>query len=339
MGASDQQANGPATAVNDGQVAFNADNATWMVANPSGTEYVQLKLATNVPLSRIDHYNDGQYGAQSVTIKTSADGSTWQTTGTYALSITANTPVKDSLTFTPVDAQYVRLEYSSFASRSWFQVNEIQVYATTGSNQRHKTRVGFRTTRPYPTYGAAVGLDGTLTSADGVPATAGTPVNIEYSYDARSWRTLTTVKTWVSKPGYYRFTHTPSRRTYYRARFAGDSRYLSSVSDSYRRVWPLAALGKPTASKTVLRYKKKYTFKGALKPAHNETRAVKIYAYRKEHGKYVYRRSFYGKATRGATYYASIKLPYKGKWRLRVYHPTDDNRYKTYSAYRYVTVK
>ena len=97
-----------------------------MVADPAGTEFIDVKLARSVTLSRVDHYNDGQYGARSVTVKTSVDGSTWQTAGTYLLNSTPNIPVKDTLSFTPVTAQYVRLEYSSFVSGSWLQVNEIQ---------------------------------------------------------------------------------------------------------------------------------------------------------------------------------------------------------------------
>jgi hypothetical protein len=165
------------------------------------------------------------------------------------------------------------------------------------------------------------------------------PITIEYSLDGATWRTLATVDTGGSSSGSYRYDHVPTQRTYYRARFAGDSRYLSSTAAPYRRVWPLAALTRPTASSSSLRYAKTYTFKGSLRPAHVSRGAVRILAYRKVGGVYVYRRTFYGKASGGTTYSALIRLPNRGSWRLRAYHPTDPYRHQTYSDYRYVTVR
>jgi hypothetical protein len=80
-----------------------------------------------------------------------------------------------------------------------------------------------------------------------------------------------------------------------------------------------------------------------LKPRHKATTyPVKIYAYRYEGGKYVYKKVYKAKASNYSSYTkyrASIKLPSKGKWRLRTLHAADSLNAKTYSSWRYVTVK
>jgi hypothetical protein len=190
----------------------------------------------------------------------------------------------------------------------------------------------------YPSYGAKVNIGGSLKDDRGVPVAPGTPVVIEYSYDTLSWNTLAVARTWVSNPGYFSYYHTPSRRTYYRARFSGDAQYPPASASPYVTVWPKVYLGRPSVFKSTLAYGHAYTFSGALKPAHSSSKAVRVWAYRKVNGRYVYKRTYWAKAG-SSTYSVKIKLPYRGKWRLRTYHASDSWNYKTYSSYRYVTVK
>ncbi len=127
---SHQEPNGPASALIDGQIAFNADNQTWMVANPSGTEYATIGFDNTYTINQINHYNDGEYGANSVTISYSIDSINWGPIGTYSLTTTPSTPNKDTiLPSESVQARYLRFEYDSFNNSSWFQVNEIEAFS------------------------------------------------------------------------------------------------------------------------------------------------------------------------------------------------------------------
>ena len=127
---SHQESNGPAQGVIDGEIAFNADNKTWMVRKPKKIEYITIGLKDLYTISSINHWNDGQCGAKSVTIKYSQNGVDWQTLGTFELNTTYKTPTRDILTFSPVTARYLRFEYSYFNNRRWFQVNEIEIFGT-----------------------------------------------------------------------------------------------------------------------------------------------------------------------------------------------------------------
>ena len=131
------------------------------------------------------------------------------------------------------------------------------------------------------------------------------------------------------------------KKTYYRASFAGDGVY-KATTPTVTSVRPKVYLGTPKAS-SKMRYRRSYTVSGYLKPRHTaRSKPVKLLAYRYQRGKWVYRKSYYGKAYNYSSYTkykASVKLPYKGRWRIRAYHASDSLNYKTYSRYRYVTVK
>jgi hypothetical protein len=86
------------------------------------------------------------------------------------------------------------------------------------------------------------------------------------------------------------------------------------------------------------------TVKGYLKPRHTAgTFPVRIYKYRYVSGKwksYGYVRAKASNYSTYTKYSASVKLPYKGKWRLRAYHPADAKHVAGWSAkYDYVTVR
>ena len=204
------------------------------------------------------------------------------------------------------------------------------------------SKLTLRASNPYPSYGTKVSLDGWLQDQRGVPAAAGKPVTIEYSHDGRNWSPLAVVRTWTSTPGYFRYEDTPSRKTYYRARFEGDIDQSPAAQAVGLRVWPKVGLTAPTTSSR-MRFRHRYTVSGYLKPQHSAGGSpMKLFTYHYERGRWVYRGHFHPKAYNysGQTKYkASIRLRYKGRWRIRAYHASDPLNSETYSGFRYVTVK
>ena len=187
---------------------------------------------------------------------------------------------------------------------------------------------------------ASATVTGTLKTRAGV-GLVGRPVTIEYSYD--NWATIAGSKTAVTgAAGAYSYKFGPTRKTYYRARFAGDSTRLASNQVS-RVVLPRVYLSRPKAA-SPMRYRKSYTVSGYLKPRHSSgTKPVRIMVYRRKAGRYVLQKRHYHATVKNYSTYSkysvAIKLPYRGKWRLKAYHPTDSLNASTKSGYRYVTVK
>lgn len=119
----------------------------------------------------------------------------------------------------------------------------------------------------------------------------------------------------------------------------GNERVSASVSSKAR---VKASLTRPSMATYTLVRGRGYRATGTLKPRHTAgTYPVRVQAYRLVNGKYRYWGSFRAKATDvtgGSRYTATVKLPYKGKWRLRAYH-SDTPHLPTYSTWRYVTVR
>lgn len=98
------------------------------------------------------------------------------------------------------------------------------------------------------------------------------------------------------------------------------------------------------------RYGRTYTVWGYIQPKHTTGSAqIKVKAYkriRQSDGtyKYVWKKTFKTKISNPSgsaysKYKGYVKLPSRGKWRLRAYHAKDSVNAKSYSTYRYVTVK
>jgi len=124
----------------------------------------------------------------------------------------------------------------------------------------------------------------------------------------------------------------------------GHDSIIASVASNAR---VKASLTRPTRSSYTLKRSTSYRFTGYLKPRHTSgTYPVKIKVYRYKDGKYSYYKTFSAKASnytsstgaKSSKYTGYVKLPYKGKWRMRAYH-TDNPHLPTYSSYRYVTVR
>lgn len=109
-------------------------------------------------------------------------------------------------------------------------------------------------------------------------------------------------------------------------------------------VKPKAYVSKPIARSTMSRTKY-YPVYGWLKPRHTRgTYPVRIYKYKKTASgswkRYGYVKAKASNYSSYTKYAKSIRLPYKGRWRLRAYAPADSKHAAAWSSrYDYVTVK
>jgi hypothetical protein len=128
----------------------------------------------------------------------------------------------------------------------------------------------------------------------------------------------------------------PTVTTYYRFVFEGDGSCAPSTSGVLRLV-PQANVGTPRAPSSVKR-KKYFTVQGSLGPQHSGSRAVVLYLYRYEKGKWRQKSTLWAAAKTGG-YKASVRITKSGKWRIKAYHRADAANAATWSGYRAVTVK
>ena len=190
-------------------------------------------------------------------------------------------------------------------------------------------------------YGSAV-VSGYLGHADAsgtIVPLAGKTVTIQF-YSSGTWMDLAHITT--SETGSYAVTLAPREKTTYRACFEQSATDVGATSAT-GIVLPRVSLASPSFGHKKLTYHKSYSVSGNLKPRHAVgSKQIKLRAYHFEGGSYVYKRTYTAKASNKSSYSVykvSIKLPSHGKWRLRAYHAADATNAKTYSAYRYVTVR
>jgi hypothetical protein len=188
-------------------------------------------------------------------------------------------------------------------------------------------------------YGSAK-VTGTLKNKLGA-GVAGLPVLIEYSYD--NWSTVAGSKTVTTNgSGAFSWTFAPTKKTYYRAQFKGDATRYGS-NRVWRTVLPKVSLTKPSAAST-MRYGRSYKVTGYLKPRHTAgTTPVVLRLWRYRSGKWrLQTKHYHAKVSSYSSYskYSmSIKLPSRGKWRLKAYHAKDSLNAETLTTYRSVTVR
>ena len=124
-----------------------------------------------------------------------------------------------------------------------------------------------------------------------------------------------------------------------RVNFTGGA---TPVKSAVLRVTPKPYLTSPRAA-TKMSYRRRYTVYGYLKPRHKSgTKAVKLRAYRYQGGHWVLRKTYYAKAydhSSYSKYKVAVRLPSRGRWRLRAYHAADADNASALSGYRSVTVR
>ena len=197
------------------------------------------------------------------------------------------------------------------------------------------------------TRGGTTTIKGSLKDLRGL-IVSGRKVTLQRSYDKSKWTTVTSTTT--SSKGTYSFSQKPSRNTYYRVKFAGDTKYHARTSSVKRTKVKIFYKSAPVMRTYTHKLGKSYTVSGQIKPKHTSgSKQIRVYAYRYEANSsgnkvWTYKKSFSTKISNpsGSSYSkftGSVKLPEKGRWRLRAYHAADSKNAKSYSSYRYVTVK
>jgi len=191
-------------------------------------------------------------------------------------------------------------------------------------------------------YRAPVRISGTLrhTTSSGSPVT-GQTVYVQTSGNGKTgWKSVATLKT--PQSGYVSWTATPRYKTYYRLRYNGRAGCWFGATSPVRVVIPRPQVDAPSTPDLVSR-NAAFSARGMLYPRHTAgTSPIRVYRYRYVSGKW----KSYGYATAKVSdvsgesrYSVSLKLPDKGKWKLRAYHPADSSHQAAWSSVRYLTVK
>ena len=161
-----------------------------------------------------------------------------------------------------------------------------------------------------------------------------------YSYDGMQFTPLSGV---YYSGGEFSFnTGAQDRKTWYMVVLEGNASNTTNASTLVFGSRP--NLSNPIAPATMYRRRAKKVY-GYLRPQHTAgSYPVRIYKYRRVSGrwkKYGYVRAKASDFDSDTTKYSvSMKLPYKGRWRLRAYAPADSGHVSRWSSkYDYVTVK
>ncbi len=192
------------------------------------------------------------------------------------------------------------------------------------------------------TYGESYAFTGTLADAGGVPLADKRVVLQTASSSAATFVDSSRVAT-TSPTGQFSFTVTPTSKTYYRVRYAGEpGEWAESVTTSCYAT-PRHYVSDPRAPKTMSRTKS-YTVYGYLKPKHaSGSKPVALKCYKRNRaGDYKYHHTVYAKVVDYSSYSkytAKVKLPHSGRWRVRAYAAADSQHANDYSGYDYITVK
>lgn len=207
------------------------------------------------------------------------------------------------------------------------------VPATVSITVAPRSPTTIRRTSPSKTigYGSVYKLTGSLSSAAPMPKNQ--RILLEQSTDGATF-TPTSLTAYTGADGAFLFSVKPTRKTWYRARFAATTSYHGSTGPAtVVSVRPYVQT--PKAPKTMKR-SKRYPVYGSLKPGHARgSKPVRVYLYKKAGTKWV--KKGYVKAVayddQGHTRYkAKVRLTSKGTWRLRAYAPADSRHVKAWSS-------
>lgn len=195
--------------------------------------------------------------------------------------------------------------------------------------------------RTLATYGSPYDVTGRLESA-GKPL-AGRTVVLEAAGSSSGPFVATGIEAVTAADGSYSLRHLPRSTTHYRVRFAGQPGAFLEATSAIRSAIPRAFVRTPVAPRS-MRAGRASTVYGYLKPRHTAgSYPVRIYRYRSVGGKwksYGYVKAKASSYSSYTKYTAKVKLPYRGRWRLRAYHPADSAHAASWSSgFDYVTVR
>ena len=189
-------------------------------------------------------------------------------------------------------------------------------------------------------YGASTTVSGTLRRSSSTgKALSGQTVYVQSSSDGKTgWKNAKALTS--SSTGYVAWSTVPRSTTYYRLAYTGKIGVYAAKVSSVAKVVPMPSVGTVAASRYA---KRSYTLYGSLKPRHTaRSTPVRVYRWRKVSGKwkaYSYLKASAYDYSSYTRYKVKTRFPYKGKWRLRTYHPADSGQASKWSSYRYLTVK
>jgi hypothetical protein len=187
-------------------------------------------------------------------------------------------------------------------------------------------------------YGDSFTFGGTATSG-GQPV-RGVKVVLEASSIETGTYTSTGSFVITGANGTFSFTRKPTSKTYYRATVIDEAWYVDATSTQTVYALPRAKLGTPKMPTTMYVNKGK-AVSGTIYPSHSSG-YVKIqrYRYSSTKKKYLAYKDPISASFKGTSYSKSIKLPYKGRWKVRVWH-ADAGHAKSWSPMptKYITVK
>ena len=242
---------------------------------------------------------------------------------------------------------YLRTKHEDADHRATYSGwKAVTVRATTAMSTTYPT--AYSSTSDY----AKAKTSGYLKS--GSTALAYRLVTLQQSFDGKTWKDYTTIKT--SSSGYFTYSAPASYKRYYRWLYKGESTYTGSTSP-VRLIYPKVYFSSaPKTSYSTMTYGKYYSVWGYFKPKHAVgSKEIKVRAYKrgakKADGTYEwpYYKTYVAKVvshTSTSSYskykYSYVKLP-RGTWRLRAVHEADSKNATTYSStlhgWKYVTVK
>lgn len=213
------------------------------------------------------------------------------------------------------------------------------VVANVSAQGRYQTMLDVSASTRTPAFGGSVTLSSMLDAVQ--PSAMLTSQTVVFSGTSlkSGVAPFTASSTWNGMA--YSSTAKPVYATRYQAIFEGDSNYAIATS-MLVLVKPKPYVSTPSSASTQY-YGRYYTASGYIKPRHTAgSKPIRIYRDRLVSGSW----KSYGYVSAKASNYSSyskysvsMKLPARGKWRLRAVHPTDTYFTGVTTGYRYVTVK
>lgn len=269
-----------------------------------------------------EHGSIDPSGAQEV-----ADGDTRTFTVTSANGYHVDDVVVDGVSVGPVTSYTFAGVTADHTISATFAVDTSAIVLTSTS----ASSIGF---------GSAFAIEGTLTG-DGI-GLADERVVLQSAPPRGSYADTSHSAT-TTAGGAFVFSVRQMTKTYYRVRFAGSGPY--SVSRSATSVFALPKVNVRTPiAPPRMSHSRYYTVFGSIKPKHTAgTYPVRIYKWKrtasgtwKSYGYVSAKASNYSTYTK---YARRIRLPYRGRWRLRAFAPADSGHAATWSSgFDYVTV-
>lgn len=114
-------------------------NNQFAVKNSGNQIVLSYDMGLDVSVSKILHYNDGQYGANAVSLSyaTENESSLFIDVNTFSnLTIIPDRPNEDIFTFQEIKARYFKFVYNSFNNAEWFQLSEIRFSGVTETAEK-----------------------------------------------------------------------------------------------------------------------------------------------------------------------------------------------------------